>query len=250
MEHGVYKAFIAVVLALVVIQRAVEIGRAVVKGREEEAKLRVCYHPVRAVAVEGLLGSVIAQCGLGLLHRADGAHKIGKLAVRKLVKPPVLAPERDVIHVAAQQHQQIALTELEVLRDGLIELVAGLFVCELAGSELAEQAVLVAVRHLGGGEHDVRKRPAHGAGDAFFQQLQIFFLLLHRQKAHGFVKGGDDLAKGVDVAAVDPADIGSVGAKSSAKLRHFLVDHLGYLHGRLGMYQTCVIPNRRATLTV
>ena len=51
-EHGGDELLIAVVRVLRIIQRAVEVRRAVVKGREQEADLRRGGDPVRAALME------------------------------------------------------------------------------------------------------------------------------------------------------------------------------------------------------
>ena len=70
--------------------------------------------------------------------------------------------------------------------------------------------MLVAVRHLGGGKHDVDEVPAQGAGQGLFQQVQIHLLLLLGQQAQRRVHIGDDLAAAADIATVYLADGGAV----------------------------------------
>ena len=85
--------------------------------------------------------------------------------------------------------------------------------------------MLLAVQDLGRGERDVGERPPDRPGDALFQQLQIFLLLLCGKQDQGFVKIGDDLRELVDVTAADPCDRGPVRLESAPQLGGFLVDH-------------------------
>ena len=66
--------------------------------------------------------------------------------------------------------------------------------------------MLIAVRHLLGGEHDVDEVPAQRAGQGLFQQGQVFLRLLLGHPVQGLVQVGDDLLLTVHIAAVDVAD--------------------------------------------
>ena len=245
-EHGGDKLLIAAVRVLCVIQRAVEVRRAVVKGREQEADLRRGGDPVRAALVEFPLCGVIAQDGLRLLHGADAAEYIGKLLLAALVLPETVArTERHVIAVRSQQ-DQVVVRQMQRACDLFIQGLHGLLVLQAGVAQPHEQAVLVAVRDLRRREAQVGEGFAHSAGDAFFQQLQIFFLLTLRKQAHGKGEGGDELAVDIDIAAVDFRDIAPILAITAAELR---VDHVGYLSNWIPEYYStdrCTFPARKA----
>ena len=164
-EDRVHEPVIAVVLAAVVQQGAVQVGRPVVKGREEEAQLRIAHNPIRPMVAEGLFRSVIPQHGGGLLHRADGAGNVGELQIAAVgLKAAVLCPEGNVVDVAGKQHQNAVVSQLQGPGDFLIEGVTGLLVRQLGIPQSGKESVLVAVQNLGCGEADIGERSSDGAG--------------------------------------------------------------------------------------
>ena len=76
MEDAVDELLVELVRLAGIEQRVVDVGRPVVKRREEETQLRLADDLVGAVAVELVLRRVEAQRGLALLDRADAADSL------------------------------------------------------------------------------------------------------------------------------------------------------------------------------
>ena len=69
-----------------------------------------------------------------------------------------------------------------------------------------------------GGENNVQKVPAQGAGQGLFQKPQILFHFLLRHHPQGLVQVGDHFFLCVDITSVDPADGTPVRAEPAAQL--------------------------------
>ena len=162
-------------------------------------------------APELLVPVAVLQGQGGVLHRADGAHEIAEHRLRGVGDLQIVpAAMGHVIGVGGQQNQIAALAHVDGVDDPAVQALPGIGVLELRLPQGLEQPVLSAVRHLGGGKHDVDEGPAQGAGQGLFQQVQIHLLLLLGQQAQRRVHIGDDLAAAADIAAVYLADGGAV----------------------------------------
>ena len=95
-----------------VVERAVNVGAAVVERGEQEPELGRADDPVGPAAAEGVLVDVITQRGLCLLDRADGAQDVGVHLRGGVVLPfPVLRAAGHVVFVRRQQDQVAALLQ-------------------------------------------------------------------------------------------------------------------------------------------
>ena len=196
---------------LAVKQSVVDIGGPVVKGREQEPQDRGQGNVSGGAAPELLVLVAVLQSQGGVLHRADGAHEIPEHRVRPvghlLIVP---AAVRHVVGVGGQEDEIAALAHVDGVDDPAVQALPGVGVLELRLPQGLEQPVLIAVRHLPGGELNVDQVPAQGAGQTLFQQIQVHLLLLLGQQPQGGVYIGDDLAAAADIAAVYLADGGAV----------------------------------------
>ena len=77
MKHGVDELLVELVRLAGVKEGVVDVGRPVVKGREEEAQLRRADHLSHGV-VELIVAGEIPQLRPARLHRADAADNIGE----------------------------------------------------------------------------------------------------------------------------------------------------------------------------
>ena len=73
MEHGVNKLLVDPVRIAGVEKGIIDIGGAVVEGREQEAQLRRRHHLSGGAAVEFVLPGEIAQLHFAVFHRAHAA---------------------------------------------------------------------------------------------------------------------------------------------------------------------------------
>ena len=196
---------------LAVKQGVIDVGGPVVKGREQEAQGRGLGDMPGGAAPKLLVPVAVLQGQGGILHRAYGAHEIPEHRLRcvgdLLIVPAAMG---HVIGIGGQQNQIAALAHVDGVDDPAVQALPGVGVLQLRLAQGLQQAVLVAVRHLGGGKHDVDEVPAQGAGQGLFQQVQIHLLLLLGQQAQRRVHIGDDLAAAADIAAVYLADGGAV----------------------------------------
>ena len=175
MEDAVQKGLGLAVRPAAVEQGVVQVGGPVVEGGEEEAVLRR-GHGLGDAAVELVVPGEVPQAGLALLHRADGAQQVGehRVAVQLQV---VLALDGDIVGVVCQQQQVVAL-EIQSLGGLFVKGPAGLCVLQARAAQGHEQPVLLAVRHLLGGEHQVDEVFPQPAGERLPQQGEVLLGLL------------------------------------------------------------------------
>ena len=77
-EHRLHHSALDVLCMLGVVEGVVQVGGAVIEGREQKAQLRRGHHPVRSPVVELILLDIVAQGRLGQLHRTHTAQDIGE----------------------------------------------------------------------------------------------------------------------------------------------------------------------------
>ena len=224
MEHRVDHLLVELIGLAGVEQGVVEVGRPVVEGREQEAQLRRRHHPAGGAGVELVVAGEVAQLRLALLYRTDAADKVGEHGVRA-VHGVVFGPVGHVVDVVSQQDQVVALLQLQGADELLIKTLPQGAVLQLAVPKGGEQPVLLAVRHLPGGEHDVDQVPAQSAGQGLLQQAQVLLRLLLGHGAQGRVQIGDDLPAAVDITSVDAADGALLRLEPAAQLADFLLIH-------------------------
>ena len=158
--------------AVGVVEGVIEVGRAAVKGREQEAQFRCGDRPVRPAQVEGWLLGLVGQGGLGLLDRADAADDVGKLVLRGVVQAAAVLPAiGDVIDLVGQQDNIVGF-QREGGGDGLVKSVQGLGILQGGIPQGRKKPVLVAVGHLLGAEGDVNEVAALGSGQNALEERQ------------------------------------------------------------------------------
>ena len=106
MEHRVNQLRVVVRRALGVVQGAVKIGAASIKGRKEKSCFRRGNQPVLAAVVKLILCDIIAQGRLCQLDGADAAKQIGiNLTGCILQCFPILGVIRNVVFIAYQKNE-------------------------------------------------------------------------------------------------------------------------------------------------
>ena len=180
----------------------------------------------------------VAQLHFAALDRADAAEDVLEDLIGGVgLERAVAAPVGHVVGIVGQKDEVVALPHVQRLDDLLIEGGAGAGVLQGGGAQGGEEAVLVAVRHLLGGEDDVQQIAAQRAGEGLFQEAEVFFRLLFGHQGQRLVQVGDDLLAGaVDVTAVNPADGGLVQPEPAAQFRNFFLIHGGTSLYRFASY--------------
>ena len=174
--------------------------------------------------MELVVPGVVAQAGLALLHRAHGTEKVGEHNLPVLQGGAVLGFGGYVVGVVGQK-QQVAALQVQALHGLLVEGLPGLQVLELRIPQGHEQPVLVAVRHLLGGEHQVKQILPQLAGEGFFQQGEILLRLLLGHEGQGLVQVGDNLPTGIHIAAVNALHGVFLRLPPATQLGHFFCIH-------------------------
>ena len=112
----------------------------------------------------------------------------------------------------------------------------------MGAAQPLQQAVFVTVFDLRGTEFDVQQVLAEGAGECFLKELEVKFrfFLLHQTDRQ--IQGGDDLLSGVDVAAVNAADVVLVRFETFFDLTDFFLVHIYFEVPFFPFFvQSCVI---------
>ena len=251
-EHRVDDLLVDELDILAVKKRVVDVRRAVVEGGEEEAQLGRKGNMSGGAGVEEILVGVVAQLERRCLHRADGADKIlVDVAGGVRLQLVILAAVRNIIGVGGEENEIVRLTHAQRFNNFAAERFAGVRILALRLAQGLEQAVLVAVRDLRGGEFDVNEVAPQRAGERLFEQPQIHLLLLLPHEAEGGVDPRDDLAVGVDVAAEDAAEVIFIEPEAPANfveffLIHFLLPSLTEYHGEK-LYHSVPLAARETT---
>ena len=97
-------------------KRVIDIGAAVIKSREEEAKFWSTDNLSGEAVVELVLTGVIAKLQLPVLHRADRAYKIAEHLIGLIVGS---ATARDIVCIIGTENKIIAVTHVKVFYDSL-----------------------------------------------------------------------------------------------------------------------------------
>ena len=119
--------------------------------------------------MELVVAGEVVQLRLAHFQGADAAQKIGEHLLAVLVLA-VTAPAGDVVDVAGQKEEVVGPLQLQAVDDLLIEGLARLPVLQPAVPQGGEQAVLLAVHDLLGGEDDVDEVFPQGPGQGLFQK--------------------------------------------------------------------------------
>ena len=222
-----------------IIEGIIEIGGAFIEGGEQKARFRRTDDPVGIQVGEGILPLGKAEGSLRELHRADAAKHIAE-NLAGLLRIPLAVPAAvgHVIGVIGQKDEIVALYLQG--SDGLfVKTAAGGGVVKLGAAQRHKQAVLVAVRHLGGSELNIHQVLPQLAGEGLAQRGEEHLPLLLPQHGHGLLKLREDLPPLIHITAIDPGNIAFIGAKPSSQLRDFFFCHKKPLSLSPGVFCRC-----------
>ena len=136
----------------------------------------------------------------------------------------VLCLERHVVFLVREQ-DQIILLKMHRADDRLKQLRPRFLVLKIRIAELHQQPVLVGIGDLRRAERKIEPVFIRRAGEDFFQQREIFFLVLLAHQGHGLAELGQNFPAAGHIAAVDSGDVRAVGLITAAKLAGFLIGH-------------------------
>ena len=131
----------------------------------------------------------------------------------------------DIVAVTGQKQQVTAVPHIQTIDHLAVKGLTSLVVLQLRIPQCGEQAVLLAVGHLLGGEYDVDEVFSQRTGQSLLQKAQILLGLLLRHHAQGFVQIGNDLFTAVDIASINTADGAFFRAKTAPQLIDFFLVH-------------------------
>ena len=113
-----------------------EVGGAVIEGREQKAKLRHLNHPVPDAVLEAALHLVVAETWFGQVYRADGAENVAVNLIRGILHLDAIGSlSRDVVGIVDQQDQIVAHIVV-VFDDTVIESIQEGIILQAAASQL------------------------------------------------------------------------------------------------------------------
>ena len=122
-EHLLNKGIVQVIAVLGIVQSAVQVGGAVIEGREKETELRHLDYPVTDAVLEAALQFIVAQAWLGQIYRADRAENVAVNLIRGILHLNAVGSlSRDIIGIVDQQDQIVAHI-IVILNDTVIERV-------------------------------------------------------------------------------------------------------------------------------
>ena len=225
-EEGFNQGILAHLDVVGIVQRIVDIGGPIVKGREQKAQHRGGHRLIHGSIVEEFLLRHIVEIGLGLLHRADSADEIGIHLLRLVgIRNVVLSLKGHIIAVAANEDQVVSL-QSHGIDDLLEEAVEQLVVGELAFPQIHQQLVLRGpLGHLGSLEGQINEVLADRAGQHPLEQGKILVSLVLRHHAGALAELCNDLPVVIDKTAVDFCNIAAVPPQMAADLADFLIVH-------------------------
>ena len=224
-EQGIDQGLMDVLHVFGIVQGVIEIGAAVVKGREQEAHLGLGYHPVGRQVVELVFLYRVAESRLGLLDGADAAQDVGVDFCGAILQfLPVLSFVRHIVGIVDQEDQIVGL-QLHCSNDLLEKFLHCLLVLELRIAQGHEQLVLCPAYHLLGLKGDVQQVLAQGPRQSLFQQAQDLLILLLGHDSKRLVKLRDDLPVLIHIAPTYVGNAAPVLPEAPAELRHFFFVH-------------------------
>ena len=154
MEYCVDKLLMQFSLFAGVEQRIVDVGAAVIKGREQEAQLR------RSDSLTGgtmklVISGEVAQFRFSRFNRADRTQNIGKDLIRFLISHGVVISTGYIVAVACQQQQIIALAHVQRLNDFLIKCLPHPSILRTGCAQFHQHSVFFPRHDLLGGKHNI-----------------------------------------------------------------------------------------------
>ena len=168
----------------------------------------------------------ISQLYLALLDGAHHTDDVGEDLIRGIrLQGIILAAMGDIVAVTGQEQQITAVPHVQTIDHLAVKGLPGLVVLQLRIPQCGEQAVLLAVCHLLGGEYDVDEVFSQRTGQSLLQKAQILLSLLLGHHPKGFVQIRNDLFAAIDKTAVDPADSVFLRPPAAAQLIQFLLYH-------------------------
>ena len=186
-EDRVHEVLVAGIDVFGIEQGVVDICRASVEGREQEAQLRRGHNLADDGAAEALLVRHVAELRLSRFHRAHTAEHV-LVHVAAIVLLPVLAVVRHVIDVIGHQDQVVLVFHVDVVDDAAVEFFPQGGVGQLALAKRGEQAVFLAVHDLLRGKGNIQQVLPQGAGQGLFQQAEVFLRLFLGQQTERLIK--------------------------------------------------------------
>ena len=176
--------------------------------------------------MEEVLVGVVAQLERRRLHRTNGADKIlVDVAGGVCLQLVVLAAVGNIVGIGGEENEIVRLTHAQRFNNFAAERFAGVRILALRLAQGLEQAMLVAVRDLRGGEFDVNEVAPQRAGERLFEQPQIHLLLLLPHETHRGVDPRDDLTVGVYITAKNAAEVVFIGPETPAQFVEFFLVH-------------------------
>ena len=184
---------------------------------------------VHLAVVELVFPHIVAQSGLGLLHRTDGAENVAvHLAAPIVLAAAVLAPVGHVVAVL-HQHDEVAALQLHRLHNAAEQLLHSGIVLQRGVPQGHEQLVLLPIGHLGRLKLHGQQVFAQLARQGLAQHPQKHLPLVLAEHGQGLVELGDNVFELVDIAAPDGADGVALILKAAANFADFFLIHGGIL---------------------
>ena len=205
-----------------IVQRAVEIGGAVIKGGEQEAQRGRRNDRVGCDIAETVVPDKVGQRGLCHADRADGAEDVAEYLAGVLRASAVLVVGEHVIAVVAEQDHVVALQRQRT--DYLfVKGVDGGVITEGAFAQSHEQTVLRTGLHLRSRKGDVHQIGSDFSGQRLPEQCQHLFCLAFGHQSQRLVKFGDDGSFFVDIASPDAGDAALFRPVTAADFGYFFI---------------------------
>ena len=217
---------VAFLLLAGVIKGAVEIGHAVVVGREEEALVRLLDHPFPSFVDEHAGVRIVAEAVPALCDGTEGAQKEGVDIVRPVLQiVPVRGPGGNVVH-AVDQKDQVLARRFVGLHYLFKEFGDQVLVFQFALLEPVEEFLAAPLLFLLQRELQVEEVPSQLSGKGLFEDITVFFrvFLLHGQE--GLLHFHEDLAVIVHINAPEPVDGAVLGGQELSDLGNRFLIHM------------------------
>ena len=154
MEYCIDKLLMQFSLFAGVKKRIVDVGAAVIKGREQKAQLRRS-NCLTGGTMKLVISGEIAQFRFSRFNRADRTQNIGKDLLRFLGSHGVAISTGHIIAVACQQQQIIALAHVQRLNDFLIKCLPHPSILRTGCAQVHQHSVFFPRHDLLVGKHNI-----------------------------------------------------------------------------------------------
>ena len=209
-----------------IVESVVQVGHAVVIGREEEALVRLLDHPFPSLVDEHAGIRIIAEAVPAFCDGAEAAQQEGIDIVGSVLQIcPVRGPGGDIIHAVHQEDQVLARSFVGL--HYLFEKFGDqLLVFQFALLEPVEEFLAASLLFLLQRELQVEEVPSQLAGKGLFEDITVFFraFLLHGQE--GLLHFHEDLAVIVHIYAPEPVNGAVLGGHELSDLGNRFLIHL------------------------